>query len=111
MKHPTFNDAFLEKEGIDYSSFKERTRQLLEEGKPTSGDAEKMPELLDFTKLNLKRMDRLPKQVEIGHAITEKLLMLPEELTWVVLVEGWCGDVAQNLPIIAKMAELTDHVR
>jgi hypothetical protein len=110
MAHEIFSEAFLEEGTIDYETFKQRTSELLEEGKPTSGDAEEMPDLLDFTRLNLKRMERIPKQVELDHTLVEKLLMLPEKLYWVVLVEGWCGDVAQNLPIIAQMADSSDKV-
>lgn len=110
MAEASITQELLETKSFDYESFKERTQKLLDEGKPTSGDAEKMPELLEFTKLNLKRMERIPKQVELGHTLLEKLLMLPEQLYWVVLVEGWCGDVAQNLPIIDQMAEASDKV-
>lgn len=110
MSHPVFNEEFLERESISYETFKERTSELLDEGKATSGDAEQMPDLLKFTKLNLQRMERIPKQVELDHTLLEKLLMLPEKLEWVVFVEGWCGDVAQNLPIIHQMAEASDKV-
>lgn len=110
MSHPLFSEEFLEEHAFDLETFKKRASELLEEGKATSGDAEKMPELLQFTELNLKRMERIPKQVELDHTVVEKLLMLPEKLEWVVLVEGWCGDVAQNLPIIAQMADASDKV-
>ncbi len=110
MAHDIFSEEFLEKGTISFEAFKQRTSELLQEGKASSGDVEQMPELLDFTKLNLKRMERIPQQVELDHTLVEKLLMLPEKLYWVVLVEGWCGDVAQNLPIIAQMADTTDKV-
>lgn len=110
MSHPTFSDAFLEANSFSYDHFLQRTRELLDEGKATSGDAEAYPDLIKFTRLNLQRMERLGKQLELDPIVVEKMLSLPEKLTWVVLVEGWCGDVAQNLPVIFKMAEQTDNV-
>lgn len=110
MSNDVLSKEVLEERAIDFETFKRRSSELLEKGEATSGDAKEMPELLDFTRLNLKRMERIPKQVELDHTVQEKLLMLPEGLTWVVLVEGWCGDVAQNLPIISMMADATDKV-
>ncbi len=110
MAHDILTETFLEKEAISFEEFKRRTSELLEQGKATSGDAEEMPELLEFTKLNLKRMERIPKQVELDHTLLEKLLILPEKIYWVVLVEGWCGDVAQNLPILSQLAEASEKV-
>lgn len=110
MSHPIFSEEFIERETIDYETFKKRTSELLDEGKATSGDAEQMPDLLKFTKLNLQRMERIPKQVELDHTLIEKLVSLPEKIVWVVLAEGWCGDVAQNVPVLHQMAETTDKV-
>ncbi|MCK7526094.1 MAG: thioredoxin family protein [Ignavibacteriales bacterium] len=28
---------------------------------------------------------------------------------WIVITETWCGDSAQNLPVIAKLAQLNDN--
>lgn len=110
MTEAVITEEIIESKSFDYDSFKVRTQELLDEGQPTSGDAEEMPDLLEFTKLNLKRMERIPKQVELNHALVEKLLMLPDHLYWVVFVEGWCGDVAQNLPVLHQMAEATGKV-
>ena len=29
---------------------------------------------------------------------------------WIVITESWCGDSAQNLPIIARLASLSDMI-
>ena len=31
-------------------------------------------------------------------------------MDWLVLTEAWCGDAAQSLPIINKMAEVSDNI-
>lgn len=35
---------------------------------------------------------------------------LDRKLTWLTLTEGWCGDAAQNIPIIEKIAALSDNI-
>ncbi len=35
---------------------------------------------------------------------------IPAPQTWYVLTEAWCGDAAQNLPVIAKVAGLNPHI-
>jgi hypothetical protein len=31
-------------------------------------------------------------------------------VTWLVLTESWCGDAAHVIPVINKIAELSDHI-
>ena len=66
------------------------------------------PELLDYTKLNLQRMKRLDKTTELRPEVTEALKQLSRNLRWVVISEGWCGDAAQNVPVLAKIAEASE---
>ncbi len=95
------------KNAYTYSGFKHLVEQLLKESKATSGNDDK---LVDYSKLNLQRMKRLEKQVELLPAIKKQLDALQQDWYWVVFGEGWCGDVAQNLPIIAKITNATSHI-
>ncbi len=108
MDHP-LSEKVID-EGLSYRKFRQRVEELYEQGLPTSGDPNSDIPLLGFTSLNIKRMDRLEKTFELNHVLQEKLLDLPELVYWVVLAEGWCGDVAQNLPAIAKMAGITQKI-
>ena len=63
------------------------------------------PELLDYTKLNLQRMKRQDKTISLRPEVTAALEKLSRNLNWVVITEGWCGDAAQNVPTLAKIAE------
>jgi len=38
------------------------------------------------------------------------LLQISSPTTWLVITEGWCGDAAQNLPFLNKMAELNPNI-
>lgn len=92
-----------------YESFRNEVSGLYEQGKPTSGEDSDMP-LLEFTKLNINRMDRNEKSNKVKDEVAEKIQNLPFQVYWLVLAEGWCGDVAENLPIIKKMADTSDNV-
>ena len=43
-------------------------------------------------------------RVEISEDTIDKLQKLDNHYIWLVISEGWCGDAAQILPIINKMA-------
>lgn len=75
----------------------------------TSGD-EQLPERIEATKLNAQRMKRIDKQVELSKEIKDILENINIKWTWIVLVESWCGDGAQNLPVIAKIAEYSPNI-
>ncbi|MFB6305862.1 MAG: thioredoxin family protein [Flavobacteriales bacterium] len=106
-------EGVVQKEHIDkaisYGDFKQIVKDNYDKGEPTSVIADK-DMLLDFTKLNIKRMDRLDDQVELNPELMKELDQLSENWYWLVLAEGWCGDVAQNLPIIHKIADNCDKV-
>jgi hypothetical protein len=55
-------------------------------------------------------MNRLEKTVKISTEIIQKLNQLNGEYIWLVISEGWCGDASQILPVIYKMAELSERI-
>ncbi|MCD0470234.1 thioredoxin family protein [Flavobacterium sp. JAS] len=85
-----------------YTEYRKLVTDLLSEGKST-GD-EQSEDLTRYTSLNEARMNRLEKTIKISEAVTTKLQNLDNHYIWLVISEGWCGDAAQILPIIDKMA-------
>lgn len=84
-----------------YDQFLELLDNLLTEGRTTGTNQSE--EYLHYAKLNLQRMRRWNKTYEIGKELQDKIKkQKPQD--WWVITEGWCGDSAQNLPAIAKMA-------
>lgn len=61
--------------------------------------------LLNYTKLNLHRTSRIDKTYAVSPELVAILTGIGEPQRWSVLTEPWCGDSAQNLPYIEKMAE------
>lgn len=76
-------------------------------GNKTSGQKQS-PALISFTALNLKRMERLNKTMTIENKISGALFGMQGKQIWYVIAEPWCGDCAQNLPVIGKIAELSN---
>ncbi|PKP25448.1 MAG: thioredoxin family protein [Bacteroidetes bacterium HGW-Bacteroidetes-2] len=79
--------------------------QKLVSEKSTSGIS-KTEELINYTLLNAHRMKRLNKTLTIPNEIQEKVAFYTREVLWLVISESWCGDTAQTLPVIHKIASL-----
>jgi hypothetical protein len=82
-----------------YSEYKALAEEQVNEGMTAS------PHLLDYTKLNLQRMKRLDKTTGLCPEVTAALEKLSRKLNCIVISEGWCGDAAQNVPVLNKIAE------
>ncbi|HEU4791830.1 MAG TPA: thioredoxin family protein [Flavobacterium sp.] len=91
-----------------YLEYKKIVSDLLSEGKSTGSEQSK--DLLHYSTLNETRLKRLDKTITISEEISEKLKVLEKEYIWLVIAEGWCGDAAQILPILNKMAAESDNI-
>lgn len=93
---------------FSYSEYRKKVTELIAEGKSTGH--EQSNDLLHYSELNEARMNRLEKTIAIVDEVKAKLENLDKKYIWLVLAEGWCGDAAQILPVIHKMAETTNKV-
>ncbi len=94
----------LLRSAYDYRSYRQLIDRLLAQGKTTGPYDSKS--MLDYTRLNQKRMDKWEKIGKVLPALQELIKNIGQPMTWLVLTEGWCGDAAQCLPFIYKMAQL-----
>lgn len=62
------------------------------------------PKYAHYTKLNYQRMKRWDKTFVPDIKIVEQIKAAASQEWWVI-TEAWCGDSAQNLPVIAALAE------
>lgn len=76
--------------------------KLLSEGKTTGPNQSES--MVGYGRLNLTRMRRLDKTIELDETIMGSVAALDVDWVWLVITEGWCGDAAQNIPIIEKVA-------
>ncbi|MDG1246324.1 MAG: thioredoxin family protein [Polaribacter sp.] len=87
---------------ISYSEYRTLVHDLLTDGKSTGPVQSEA--LTNYSLLNDRRMKRLDKTIKISNQTKAVFKSITEKQTWLVLSEGWCGDAAQNLPVIHKLA-------
>ena len=93
---------------FSFADYRKKVTSLIAEGKSTGNTQSE--DLLKYSELNETRMNRLEKTIEVTDETKTKLQNLDKKYIWLVLSEGWCGDAAQIVPVIHKMAEVTDKV-
>lgn len=91
-----------------YVEYRTVVSALLKEGKSTGN--EQSEDLTHYSELNETRMNRLDKTIAIEDENIQKLQQLKRNYVWLVISEGWCGDAAQILPIINKMAHYSEKI-
>jgi len=95
-------------EAMDYQEYRQMIDELLEQDK-TTGDNHSEA-MIHYTKMNVQRMSRIDKQIELSDSLKKMLAEVDGPWIWLVLTEAWCGDAAQNVPAIAAMAEQSDNI-
>ncbi|RZJ69132.1 MAG: thioredoxin family protein [Flavobacterium sp.] len=91
-----------------YLKYRNIVSKLLSEGK-VSGISQSEA-LLEYTKLNESRMNRLDKKIVVPEDFIKRLLALKHKYIWLVISEGWCGDAAQLTPVFNKLASLSENI-
>ena len=91
--------------GIDYTAYKEKLQKTIDTPVPESAD-DLVKERYGFTKLNQYRMTRVEKTYIPSDELKNLISRITNPQTWMIISAVWCGDSAQNVPAIVKMAEL-----
>ncbi|RYD82328.1 MAG: thioredoxin family protein [Sphingobacteriales bacterium] len=93
---------------LSYSEYRNLVEELLAKNKTTGTNQSEA--YIGYTKLNFQRMERLEKTVKLLPELIDVLQEFSTPLYWVILAEAWCGDVAQNLPVIAKITDASPNI-
>ncbi len=104
----TIHQKYLN-QSVSYYQYKQLIDSLLIEGK-TTGTTQSL-ELYDYARLNFVRMNRIEKTVEILPATQSLINQVDTTQHWFVLTEGWCGDAAQIVPVIASMVDQNQNIQ
>jgi hypothetical protein len=91
---------------FNYHQFFNWTRVLVAQGQSSGNNTSS--ELIKYTALNFKRMERLNKTIKLSDKLLTSIQAISKHQIWYVITETWCGDSAQNLPVIGKLAELSN---
>jgi hypothetical protein len=89
-------------QAINYDAYLQLSALLVKEER-TSGPNQSEAYVY-YTKLNFQRMKRLNKTIEVPEHVIALLKEKAANWTWVILTEPWCGDAAQCVPVIEKLA-------
>jgi len=93
---------------MTYSEYRDMTDALLAEGKTTGTNHSEA--MIHYTKMNVTRMNRLDKTTKLLPELTEALASVKNDQVWLVLTEAWCGDAAQIIPVLSKIADASPHI-
>jgi hypothetical protein len=100
--------ASLIKKSLSYAEYLQLTEDLLSQGKTTG--INQGADYVHYTNLNFHRMKRLDKTVEINAELKSLITQIQTPQTWLVISEAWCGDAAQNVPLLQKIADLSNKI-
>lgn len=98
---------YLER-SMTFAEYVKLIDDLLAEGKTTGENQSEA--MTGYGKLNRQRMQRLEKTVVISDSLREKARQVSRRQIWLIITEGWCGDAAQNIPIIEKIAAESENI-
>lgn len=98
---------YIEK-SMTFAEYIKLIDDLLLDGKTTG--ANQSDAMFNYGKLNRQRMQRLEKTVVLNESLREKVQNNKRKMIWLIITEGWCGDAAQNIPVIEKIAAENDAI-
>lgn len=93
---------------ISYEKYRQMIDEYLQNGM-TSGDTQN-EKMTQYTQMNVRRMKRLDKKTEIVPEIESYIKSIDRKMIWLTLTEAWCGDAAQIVPVIEKIASLNPNI-
>ena len=93
---------------FDYKSYRTLIVDLYEAGKTTGPIQNDL--MLDYTHLNIARMKRLDKTTKLKAEALSLIEKIDQPITWLTLTEAWCGDAAQVIPVMEKIAAETPNL-
>ncbi len=95
-------------DAYSYADYRNLVAQLSVENATTG--PEQKESLINYTKLNDRRMARWDKTFKISSEVEEKIKSIDTKILWVVLTESWCGDASPALPVMHKIVSLNKNV-
>lgn len=93
---------------MTYAEYIKLIDDLLLDGKTTGTNQSEA--MFNYGKLNRQRMHRLEKTVVIGESLRTAVRGNQRKMIWLIVTEGWCGDAAQNIPTIEKIASESENI-
>jgi len=100
----------VQNKGIDYDSYIKHITEII--NRPVDEKVtDEFKEKLGYYPLNLYRMNRIYKTFVPADESIRVLSTIDSNLTVMVITEGWCGDSAQIVPVIARLTALIPNAK
>jgi len=93
---------------LTYSQYLSLIDRLLSEDKTTGSDQSE--KRVEYCRLNRSRVKRIEKTLVLEEDVRSKIAALDVDWVWLIITEGWCGDAAQNIPVIEKIASANSGI-
>lgn len=94
--------------GISYQTYRDLINGLVKNSSTTGHNQTEA--LANYTKLNLRRMKRWDKKINISEEAENRIKQFNNSVTWLIITESWCGDAAHVIPVLNKIAELNSNI-
>jgi len=101
------NKAYYE-QGLSFGEYMDGFEKAVAEKRTSGPDQSEF--MVHYTQLNLHRMQRLLKHTEIQEELAENIRNWQRHIQVLIITEYWCGDAAQNIPVIEKALEGNRHI-
>lgn len=96
-------------QSMTYSAYRALIDKLLAENKTTGHIHTEA--YLNYTRMNVQRMNRWDKTANVSDYLKNAVRAIQEDQLWLVITEAWCGDAAQNIPYLVKLADLNSRIQ
>lgn len=93
--------------GLAYADFMNRTAERLGNVAPEDEPARTR---FGYLPINFQRSTRIHRTFRMPDDLATAVAAIEAPQFWMLLTEDWCGDSAQSLPIIARIAEANPHI-
>ncbi len=101
---PSIYTSYID-QSMTYTHYLEINQDLAERIKTGDEEGIVYPQ---YIPINRQRLRRGNKQAHPSEEIRRVLDKLDQEVHWLVLTEQWCGDAAQSIPLMHKIAAFSD---
>ena len=94
--------------GVSYAEYKNIIEIQANEGVISKN--EEIKKYAEYTRLNLSRIHRNDKTLVLKNEVLSGLQKITRKKNILVISEGWCGDAAQIVPVVNKIAESSEKL-
>lgn len=95
-------------EGMTFNDYKSLFEKLVENKSTTGSDQSE--EMVNYTKLNLQRTERVIKTTQISADLETVLQKNDKAINWLIITEPWCGDAAQSVAAFDIFSKLNPKI-